>query len=151
MTDPAKLIESSEKLTSIFGCWPGFHDAEVVEFNLWRGGYEPGSGRRILPVLTVKIHLWQTTPDLDARGYCILRYHTLATLRFHDVDELDMSGFNQQNVIFGLGITSEEREGGLSPFLRVEFDPSFGISAALRCNRIEVLQVEPFPQSDPAA
>ena len=60
-----------------------------------------------------------------------------------------MDGFNQQNAIFGLNITAEEREGGLSPFRQVEFESAFGIAATFRCTRIEVLRAEPFPSSNP--
>lgn len=147
MNKPEKLIEDSERLTGIFGYWPSFHDAEVIEFNLWRVEVEPAVDRHVFPVLTTKIHLWELTSEVDARGYFILRHHTLVTLRFHDMDELRMDGFNHQNAIYGLGFTIEEREGGLPPFLRVEFEPAFGISATFRCTRAGVLHTEPFPLS----
>lgn len=31
------LIQGSEKLISIFGHWPSFHDAEITELRLERG------------------------------------------------------------------------------------------------------------------
>jgi hypothetical protein len=148
VNEPEKLIEGSERLTSVFGYWTSFHDAEVIEFSLWRGDVEPDAGRHTFPVLTTKIHLWELTSELDARGYYVLRHHTLATLRFHDVDEFRMEGFNHQNAIFSLDITAEEREGGLPPFRRVEFQPAFGITSTFRCTRIEVIHAEPFPQTD---
>ncbi len=87
-----KLVEASERLTSIFGCWPSFHDAEVIEFNLWRGDVDADAQRYVFPTLTTKIHLWELTSDLDVRGYYILRHQTLVTLRFHDISELQMQG-----------------------------------------------------------
>ncbi len=105
MNEIEKFIEGSERLTSIFGYWPSFHDAEVIEFNLWRGDVEPDAGRYIFPVLTTKIHLWELTSEVDDRGILVMRHHTLTTLRFHDVDKLHMDGFNHQNAIFGLSIT----------------------------------------------
>ena len=66
MNEPQALVEGSERLTEIFGGWPSFHDAEVIEFNLWRGDVEPEARRYIFPVLTTKIHLWELTADVDA-------------------------------------------------------------------------------------
>ena len=148
MNEIEKFIEGSERLTSIFGYWPSFHDAEVIEFNLWRGDVEPDAGRYIFPVLTTKIHLWELTSEVDDRGILVMRHHTLTTLRFHDVDKLHMDGFNHQNAIFGLSITVEERGEGFPPYLCVEFDPAHGIDLAFRCFRIEVLHTEPLPQTD---
>ena len=148
MNEPEKLVQGSGKLTAIFGHWPSFHDAEVMEFNLCRGDVGANAGGRIFPVLTTKIHLWgEPTSELDDHGCFVSRHHTLTTLRFHDVDEIRVEGFNHQNVIFGLRILSEERDGGLPPFICVEFQPIFGISATFRCCRIEVVDAEPFPQS----
>ena len=142
MNEPEALVEGSERLTRIFGGWPSFHDAEVIEFNLWRGDVEPEAQRYIFPVLTTKIHLWELTSEVDATGHYVRRHHTLATLRFHDVDSLRMDGFNHQNAIFGLSIKREE-PGDAQPYLNVEFEPAFGITTAFRCYRIEVLDAQP--------
>jgi Immunity protein 50 len=133
------LIIGSERLTSIFGYWPSFHDAEVIELHFWRGDVEPDAKRYIFPVLTVKLHVWELTSEVDPKGYFILRNHTLTTLRFHDVREFSMDGFNQQNAILGLSITHQERSGGPSPFFEVHFDSAFGMDAKFECFRVEVL------------
>jgi hypothetical protein len=92
-------IAGSQKLIDIFGRWPSFHDAEVVELNFWRGQVKPGvwDDSTIMPVLTAKIHIWIA----------------LATLRFEDVDDFRMEGFNHQNAIFGLSISVEDRGADL--------------------------------------
>ena len=151
MNEPEVHVEGSDRLTSIFGYWPSFHDAEIIEFNLWRGDVEPEANRYIFPVLTTKIHLWELTSEIDARGSLVLRHHTLATLRFHDVDELSMEGFNHQNAIYGLEITRETREDGSPSFHRVEFEPAFGLAATFRCGRIEVVEADPFSPPNGAA
>jgi hypothetical protein len=148
VNDPQKLIKGSERLTDVFGYWPSFHDAEVIEFSLWRGDVDPEAGRYTFPVLTTKIHLWELTTEIGPSGHYVLRHHTLTTLRFHGVDELRMEGFNHQNAIFGLSITTEEREGSLEPILLVEFEPAFGITSTFRCTSIEVVHAEPFLQTD---
>ncbi len=130
-------IAGSQKLTDIFGRWPTFHDAEVIEVHLWRGDVRPGDwdDRNVFPVLTAKIHIFIENPGSQ---------HTLATLRFEDVDDLKMEGFNHENAILGLSISIQERgkfESGedLPPYLVVQFQRGFGISASFRCFRIEVI------------
>lgn len=131
------FIKGSEKLTRIYGGWPSFHDAEVVELQYWRGDVKPGDwdDRNIFPVLTAKIHIWIESPTSQ---------HTLATLRFEDVNDFKMEGFNHLNQIFGLSISIQDRgkfESGekLPPYLVVEFQPGFGMGASFRCFRIEVI------------
>lgn len=145
MNDVEKLIEGSERLIGIFGYWPSFHDAEIIEFNLWRGDIDPAANRYILPVLTTRVHLWELTSEVDVRGYLVRRHHTLAGLRFHDVDNFHMEDFNSQNAIFHLALTPADRGPGFAPGLRVEFEPANGINANFRCSRLEVFHTEPSP------
>src|SRR5437867_948381 len=74
------LVEKSEKLTSIFGSWPSFHDAEVIDLYYWRGDVRPGDwdDRNVFPVLTVKVLILEAT---QARA-TDAGHDTLATLRF---------------------------------------------------------------------
>jgi hypothetical protein len=150
MNEPANLVEGAERLTSIFGHWPSFHDAEVIEFNLWRGNANPEKPPYTFPTVTTKIHLWELTSEIDIRGYYVLRHHTLATLRFHDISELCMDGFNHQNAIFGLSITSSPTDG-FPQRLHVEFEPAFGITATFCCLRAEILEAQPLPDANPKA
>ena len=137
MADIESLIAGSEKLIRIYGSWPSFHDAEVIELQHWRGRMKPGAwdASNVLPVITVKIHVF-----IELSG----SQHTLATLRFEDVDEYRMEGFNHQNAILGLSITVRDREKiegfqALPPYLAVEFQSAFGMGATFRCFRIEVV------------
>jgi len=130
-------IQNSEKLTFIYGGWPSFHDAEVVELHFWRGQMKPGGwdNSNVLPVLTVKIHIFIENVNSQ---------YTLATLRFEDVDDFKMEGFNYQNAMLGLPISI--REGGtlangekLPSNFVVEFKQAFGMSASFCCFRIAVV------------
>lgn len=99
MPNIESLIVGSEKLTKIFGYWPSFHDAEVRELHFWRGNVQTEKGIYDFPVLTLTIHVWELTNEVDAQGYYVLRHHTLTRLRFHDVDDFRMQGFNHQNAM----------------------------------------------------
>jgi immunity protein 50 of polymorphic toxin system len=145
MTKIETLIEGSEKLTSIFGFWPSFHDAEVIELHLWRGDAMTERAHPRFPVLTAKIHVWELTNEIDAHGYHILKHHTLATLRFHDVLNLEIKGFNQQNAIFGLSFTIQENlEGPWKQSFAIQFESALDMEAGFRCSRVEVLDAIPW-------
>lgn len=77
MADNETKIIGGAKLTNIFGRWPSFHDAEVLELNFWRGNVQPDEGVYDFPVLMLKIHVWELTNKVDPKGYLVLRYHTL--------------------------------------------------------------------------
>ena len=137
------LIVGSEKLTKIFGYWPSFHDAEILELQLWRGNIETEKGIYDFPVLTLTIHVWEYTKDVNPEGFLVLRHHTLTRLRFYDVDDFQMQGFNHQNAIMGLDLRSEQRTEGPSPYFAVEVEPAFGMEASFTCLRIEVVDAAP--------
>ena len=119
------LIQGSEKLTNIFGYWPDFHDAEVLEIHFWRGIVDPDNTQYDFPVFSMAIHLWEMTNEADPKGFLTRRYHTLAGIRFFDVDNFRMEGFNHQNAIFGLEIDRLERSAGPTPYFSVQMEPAF--------------------------
>lgn len=137
------LILGSEKLTNIFGYWPSFHDAEVLELHFWRGHIDEERGIYDFPVLVLKIHLWELTKEVTPEGYLVLRHHTLTTLRFRDVSNFQMEGFNHQNSIFVLSLARQERTKPPSPYFSVEVQPGFGMGASFECLGIEVIDAAP--------
>lgn len=139
MEDIAPLIIGSEKLTKIFGYWPSFHDAEVLELHFYRGDVRPDEGIYKFPFLTLKIHTWELTNEINPKGYFVRRHHTITTLNFCDVSDFQMQGFNHQNAIFALSIASQHRSEGPSPYFAVEVEPAFGMGASFKCLRIEVI------------
>lgn len=140
MENIASPITGSEKLTNIFGYWPSFHDAEVLELHLWRGYVEPDKNSYIFPVLTLRVHVWEMTKEVDEHGFFVLRHHTLVTLRFRDVEDLKMDGFNHQNAIFALSIAQRERASNASPYFDVELEQSFGVGSTFKCLGIQVVE-----------
>ena len=139
MANIASLIQSSEKLTDIFGSWPCFHDAEVLDLYFRRGLVDAGKGAYDFPVLTLRIHVWQLTKEVDSEGYLALKHHTITTLRFSDVSNFKMADFNHQNAMMELSLTSHERAERPSPYFSVEVVPAFGMSASFECLKIEVV------------
>jgi hypothetical protein len=132
------LIIGSEKLTCIFGYWPSFHDAEVLELHLSRGDSDIDKGIYDFPVLSMKLHVWELTKEVDSEGYLVLRHHTLTTLKFRDVADFRMEGFNHQNAILELSVARLARAEKPSPYFSVDFQPAFGMGASFQCLAIEV-------------
>ncbi len=79
MASIESLIKDSQKLISVFGAWPSFHDAEVIELHLWRGDIKPDDwDKSTFPQLTAKIRVLEATqPGASHAGDDIL-----VTLRF---------------------------------------------------------------------
>lgn len=77
MENIESLIQGGEKLTGIFGYWSSFHDAETIDLYFWRGAVEPDQDRYDFPVLTLRIHVWERTNDVNSKGFLVLKHHTL--------------------------------------------------------------------------
>jgi hypothetical protein len=144
------LIEGSRKLIDIFGYWPSFHDAEITQLDFWRGEVDREQRHYVFPVLSVLLHVWELTNQKHEHGYFILRHHTLTKMRFHDVDEFKMEGFNHQNEILELYMERRERSKGPSPIFFIEFKPGYGMGASFICARLEVVDAVPCTKAGKA-
>jgi len=138
------FINGSEKLIGKFGYSPSFHDAEVIDLHLWRGDVDPARNAYVFPVLTLTLHCWELTREVNTEGYLILRHHTLTTLQFTNVfDDIQIHGFNHQNAIFGLSIARLERTDGPSPYFSIVVEQSFGVGVTFTCMGMEVVSAAP--------
>ena len=128
-------IKGAEQLVRVFGYWPSFHDAEVLRFSVDRYG-EHG------PTVECVIHVYEGTKDIDPEGLYILKNHSLVTFRFLAIVELEVSDFNQQNVLWDLEIINIEEPQLEQVKFSVMFPASFGMSASFQCLDVEVVRVE---------
>jgi immunity protein 50 of polymorphic toxin system len=133
MATKTSNIENADIVENIFGSWPSFHDAEVHNIVLTRDS-------AYSPQLDVTIHHWAMTSEVDSKGYYVLKKHTLTTLRFAEIADLQLAGFNHQNVLWDLEI-SEILEPD-SKFA-VSMPTSYGCEASFKCKRITVLSAVP--------
>lgn len=121
--DLAKISGASE-LQAWFGSWPSFHDAEILELHLDRQG---------LSIL--RVHAWKLEYSKDKSELLSTR-HFVARFVFDEITNLELDGFNHQNVIDGFSFKEIDGEihveiqhcWGLSGFiqarhLRIEFEP----------------------------
>jgi hypothetical protein len=144
MSSIETIVENAALLIRHFGEWPSFHDAEAIDVRCWRGRMKPGGwdDSNVMPVVTAKILLPRATD-------------VVVTLRFHDVEQITIDGFNHTNMIEDFTVTTEERGfftnvEKLPPWRVVSMTGGFGMAASFRCFRIEVLDAAPCGSCDEA-
>lgn len=137
--DTPQGVQGADKLVEVFGYWPSFHDSEVVSFKLDRTGRSAGPG----PSLDVLVHAFEMTSEVDAKGYYVQRNHVLVQLRFDEIDDLDMSGFNHQNVLMDIELVDLRDQLLEKNRWAVSFNASFGCRAAFQCRNFTVVSVTP--------
>jgi len=136
--DGIERIAGAEDLVAIFGYWPSFHDAEVLWVRFDRRPFGDGQ-----PTLEALVHAFEITSEVSADGYYVLRHHVLVHLRFRDVVELRLVGFNHQNALMGL-ILTDLRDRQMERVLwEVKFDSAFGVNSTFQCHSVEVFSVVP--------
>jgi hypothetical protein len=118
-------IRGWDALLSWFEGHSSFHDAEILDLHLDRAGNS-----------YIRLHWWVMRSELDARGYYILDKHAIVTLHLHEVSDLELRGFNFQNVIFGLQI--HPVEGGL----KLVLNDCYGLSGSITAKEV-IAEVAP--------
>jgi Immunity protein 50 len=123
MTVPTEVeqITGATELHDWFGYWPDFHDAEIVSLHLNRQG-----------ISFLRVHTWETAKQVDEKGYYLQAKHVVVEFLFEDVFALSLTGFSQQNVIFGLDI---EKTG--SGF-RLTLDECYGLAGSIEAERLSL-------------
>jgi hypothetical protein len=105
-----------------FGRKPRFHDAELLEITFSGGG----SG-------LMRIHAWNMTNEVDARGYFVLDKHAVVILALDGVSLIHCSDFDMApGIIFELEITKEGEQ------FRIEWDSSYGVNGFVVAKRMEI-------------
>lgn len=135
-------IQGSAQLTSVFGYWPSFHDAEVVRLELVRlASFAEG------PDLLADLHAFEMTKDVGPDGYFVLRHHVLVSFRFRGVDQLRIEGWNNQNALMGLRIEDISSRQLDALQFEVCFDSAFGVAAEFLCRGVAIESVRPWELS----
>lgn len=131
-------IQNSQLLTKIFGGWPSFHDAEVVSITLNRKSADESIGSELI----ADIYLFKITSKVSEEGKYILENKTLLRLRFEEIKELEMAGFDRQNVLMGLAIKDISDQQLERIKFQVSFDGVFGMEATFQCFKIVIDSVK---------
>jgi hypothetical protein len=115
-------IPGGEALLGWFGCVPRFHDAKLREITF----SGKGSGQ-------LRIHAWNMTNKVDARGYFVLDKHVVVTLALEGVSAISCTNFDMvPAIIFDLEITS------LDQGFRLEWSASYGVSGSISAKEVRI-------------
>ncbi len=133
--DPSPFVENSRLLTDAVGFWPSFDDAAILQLTLDRTDGSPWKPGSESPTIVLTVRLAETE-------------YRLASLRFTNVANLQLSHFSYQNEIREIVFNREperwDSEGGFSPAkLFVEIEPHCGMQAKFECKSVIVLSVLP--------
>jgi hypothetical protein len=128
-------IKNVEAVTTYFGLWPSFHDAEVLRVELSRA--------TSIPTLALDLYAFQMLPEVDEAGFYKIRNRCIVSFLCREVTDVELEGFNDQNVIFGLVIGLKEER------LDVELCPCYGIYARFTCKEMEVVRVQAVEAEGP--
>ena len=130
-----KNIIDIEKIIDVFGQWPSFHDAEIVNISLDRAGM----AGELSPILQCAILMFGKTDKIGADASDVLTTHNLITLRFLGIEDIQFQGFNNQNVLWDLIVEEISGQNGMK--YNVEFSTSYGMSGSLVCTAIHIVSV----------
>jgi hypothetical protein len=133
-------IAGAEQLVALFGYWPSFHDAEVLWLRLDRRAHGDGYYG---PTLEALIHTFEITSQVGADGCYVLRHRVLVHLRFREVVELRLEGFNHQNALMGLALTDLRERQMERVRWAARFHSAHGVDASFQCYAAEVVSVVP--------
>ncbi len=122
-------VEGAKSLRDWFAYWPSFHDAEVVELCLNRNSSSH-----------LRIHTWEMTKEVDARGFYILTKHIVVEFLLKAISKLSLNDFNNQNVLSGLVL--EKSAGGF----RLVLDACYGLDGVIEAEEISIRLTPGKPQ-----
>ncbi|WP_137973262.1 Imm50 family immunity protein [Pseudomonas sp. F(2018)] len=136
MNDTAGIVEDSCKLTEVFGYWPSFHDAEVINITLNR------DCENNTAALTADIHVFEMTNQVSGSGTYICRHHSIVTIFFTEIDGLELDAFNHQNALMQLSIEDISQRQLERVKLSVIFEPAYGFGCNFVCRSARVISVQ---------
>jgi hypothetical protein len=98
-----KFIKNHELVVAAFGQWPSFHDGEVHRIVLDRMSRST-SGTHI-PTIELHVRGWIMTSEVTEGGIYKVEHDSVVRFLFEDIYDLELEGFNQQNVLSSLNLT----------------------------------------------
>ena len=117
----ADEISGAAEVTSWFGRWPAFHDAEISKFQL-------------IPdrCVVFSVYAWNMTSEVDEKGYYRNEKHADLEFRLEEVTAVNIVDLTEVGVLFGLDIRQE------NDTLSIILDASYGIHGTINCARCSV-------------
>lgn len=114
-------LPGGAELCNWYGGVPSFHDAEIIELRLHRT--EPSS---------LRIRTWKMTGNVDDEGMFVIEKRMVVAFILEEITDLELSGFNQQNVIDGLFVSQN------SAGFQLVLEHIWGLSGSITAQRIKI-------------
>ena len=130
-------IQNQEALTSIFGYWPSFHDAELLAVRL-------DSDPKCFGSLETDLHVFEMTSEVDDRGFFVLAHHQLVCLRFCGLTDLELVDFQRGNILDSLEIEAIEVTDNQRCSFDIAFNAILGCALYFKCQEVAVFSVKPY-------
>jgi len=118
-------VPGLDELIAWLGCFPAFHDAEIVSISLGRGRTS-----------RITVHTWVMTDQINERGQYVLENHVLVTFVLEGTQDIKLEGFNQQNVLSGIAL--ERTSGGYE----LTLEEGYGVGGKIRADHLRI-ELEP--------
>lgn len=126
MAEPSShRIRNRALLVDAMGCWPSFHDSNVL------------SARRDGDSCEVTFHVFHMTNEVDARGYFVLTHHHRVRMTMSGVSECSLPVGYQTDTLFDLLI--EGTEGAVTLTFSSVTDQDW----SARCREVSIDAVVP--------
>jgi hypothetical protein len=114
-------IEGARALIDWFGFVPTFHDAKLLDIEL----FSNRSGR-------LRLHAFRMTDTVDDEGCFILDRHVLVTLTLGEVRAVSLDYFELIGIVSGLRIAKNGKR------YRVEWDSSYGVHGTIVAKNLRI-------------
>lgn len=125
-------VLNREVVVDVFGEWPSFRESEVMPVVLTRD-QDVTIFHNIRAAIRLRKYLSECvgTPEYKLT----LLYDYIVNIEFEKVVDVDLVGFNQQNLLYDLHFTYKDSSVG------VVFEPIYGASGSFNCTSVRVLCV----------
>ena len=90
----------------------------------------------------LSVHAFETTSALDDNGQFITAKHAVVNFVMEDISGLELFGFSEQNVIFGLKVQIDDRG------VEIDIDPCYDLGGKILSRKV-VLGIEPMIPNRP--
>jgi hypothetical protein len=141
LMEPYESIEKHELVVATFGQWPSFHDGEVHRIVLDRMSRSPSGS--YIPTIELHIRGWIMRSEVTENGFYEVEHDSVVRFLFEDIFNLELEGFNQQNVLssFNLTLIDEPHE---KQALHVELEHCYVFAGEFSARRARILGVHPY-------
>jgi hypothetical protein len=134
-----EFIDGHERVIAHLGLWPSFHDAEVFKLSLDR------SESKFEPALDLHLRGWVMTSEVTPEGHYKLHGDALFHFRFEGIDELQVTGFNGQNVISSMNLElAQSTEDPQRTIIKVELEHCYLFDASFTAQRAQLVSITPY-------